>query len=128
MPDGEPRFVTARLEIVIRRYGFEVEPVLWQMVILLAGVLVLAGVSAAAGHAAVPTTIASPVWRRWPRSRRPDCDFGFVTARLETLIRRHGFEAEPVSWQIVILVGGATVRVVASWPCAAAAAPASSGR
>jgi hypothetical protein len=37
---------------------------------------------------------------------RPDFDFGFVTARPETLILRHGLEAEPVSWQIVTLLGG----------------------
>lgn len=61
MPDNELGFVTARLEIVIRRNGLLVEPVLWQIVILVAGALVLGGVSAAAGHAAVPTTTASPV-------------------------------------------------------------------
>jgi hypothetical protein len=61
LPAGEFGFVTARLDSVIRRYGFALEPVLWQIVIFVAGVAVGAGVRFAAGHAAVPTTIASPV-------------------------------------------------------------------
>jgi hypothetical protein len=97
LPDAELGFVTARLEIVIRRYGFESEPVLWQIVIFVAGVPVGAGVADADGHAAVPTTTASPVCRRWARSSLPEFDFGFAIARLETVIRRHGLDAEPVS-------------------------------
>jgi hypothetical protein len=54
LPAGEFGFVTARLETVIRRYGFAVEPVLWQIVILEAGVFVGAGVAAADGQAAAP--------------------------------------------------------------------------
>jgi hypothetical protein len=118
--------VTARLEIVIRRYGLESEPVLWQIVIRVAGALVGAGVADADGHAAVPATIASPVCRRWARSVLPDFDFGFAMARLDTVIRRHGFDAEPVSWQMVNLEGAATVRVVAPSPWAVTSAPASS--
>jgi hypothetical protein len=97
LPGGEFGFVTARLEMVIRRYGFEVDPVLWQIVILVVGVLLGAGVSVGDGHAAVPTTTASPLCRMWPRNNRPDLDFGFIQARLEIVIRRHGFDAEPVS-------------------------------
>ena len=96
MPDAEPRFVTARLEIVIRRYGFEVEPVLWQIVIFVAGVLVGAGVTDADGHGALPTTTASPVCLRWARSNLPDFDLGFAIARLETVIWRIWFDADPV--------------------------------
>ena len=81
--------MTARLETVIRRYGFEAEPVLWQIVIRVAGALVGAGVADVDGHAAVPATTASPVCRRWARSVLPDFDFGFSIARLETVIRRH---------------------------------------
>jgi hypothetical protein len=110
---------------VIRRYGFVLEPVLWQIVIFVAGVFVGAGVTVGDGHAAVPTTIASPVWRIWPPTTRPDFEFGFIHARLETVILRHGLESEPVLWQIVILLGGVTVCVVGSWPCAATARPAS---
>ena len=97
MPDAELGFVTARLEIVIRRYGFEAEPVLWQIVIFVAAALVGAGVTDADGHAAFPITTASPVCRKWARSALPDCDFGFAIARLETMIRRNWFDAEPVS-------------------------------
>jgi hypothetical protein len=124
LPAGEFGFVTARLEIVIRRYGVVVEPVLWQIVIFAAGVFVGAGVTFADGHAAAPTTTASPVWRIWARSVRPDCDFGLVIARLETVMRRHGFVSDPVLWQIVNLLGGVTVCVAGPWPCAATASPA----
>src|SRR5215207_7867203 len=61
LPAGEFGFVTARLEIVIRRYGVVLDPVLWQIVIFVAGVVVGAGVAVGDGQAAVPTTIASPV-------------------------------------------------------------------
>jgi hypothetical protein len=37
------------------------DPVLWQIVIFVAGVVVGAGVAVGDGQAAVPTTIASPV-------------------------------------------------------------------
>jgi hypothetical protein len=97
LPDAELGFATARLEIVIRRYGFASEPVLWQIVIFVAGVLVGAGVTDADGHAAAPTTMASPVCLKWARSVLPDFDFGFAIAWLETVMRRHGLDAEPVS-------------------------------
>jgi hypothetical protein len=126
LPAGEFGFVTARLDTVIRRYGFVVELVLWQIVTFVGGVVVGAGVSVGDGHAAVPTTIASPAWRRWPRRTMPDFEFGFVIARLETVIRRQGLESEPVLWQIVILLGGVTVGVATSPPCAAATTPANS--
>ena len=97
MPDGELGFVTLdRLETVIRRYGFVDEPVLWQIVIFVGDVAFGAGVTVGDGHAAVPTTIASPLWRKWPRRRRPDFDIGFVIARPETVTRRQVFESEPV--------------------------------
>jgi hypothetical protein len=83
-PDDEVGFDTARLETVMRRYGFVVDPVLWQIVILVGGVLVGAGVAVGDGHAAVPTTTASPVWRRCARSTFPEREFGLVIARLET--------------------------------------------
>jgi hypothetical protein len=60
-PDCDFGFATARLEIVIRRYGFVVEPVLWQIVIRAGAVLLGAGVADADGQAPVPTTMASPV-------------------------------------------------------------------
>ena len=119
-------FATARLEIVIRRYGFEVEPVLWQIVIFVAGALVGAGVRDADGHAAAPATTASPVCRRWARSSLPDFDFGFAIARLETVIRRNWFDADPVLWQMVSLEGAAAVRVAAPSLWAVTSAPASS--
>ena len=119
-------FVTARLEIVIRRYGFASEPVLWQIVIFVAGVLVGVGVRDADGHTAAPATTASPVCRRWARSSLPDFDFGFAIARLETVTRRNWFDADPVLWQMVNLEGAATVRVVAPSPWAVTSAPASS--
>src|SRR5215204_645138 len=118
LPAGELGFVSARLEIVIRRYGFEVVPVLWQIVIFVGGVEDGAGVSEADGHAAVPTTTASPVCRMCARSVLPDADFGFVSARLETVMRRH--VSEPVLWQIVSFVV-VTVCFAASCPCAATA-------
>src|SRR4030095_9745404 len=90
LPAGEFGFVTARLDRVLRRYGVVADPVLWQIVIFVAGVLAGAGVAVGVGHAAVPTTIASPVWRMCARSSLPELDFGFVIARLETVIFRHG--------------------------------------
>ena len=88
-PEDDCGFVTARLEIVIRRYGVDVEPVLWQIVMRAAGVLVGGGVTVVLGHGADPMTTASPTWRMWARKTRPDCDFGLAHARDETLIRRH---------------------------------------
>jgi hypothetical protein len=81
---------------VILRYGFEVEPVLWQIVSLAGGVLDGGGVAAAAGHAPVPTTIASPVCLRCARRTRPAVVFGAAIARPETVIRRHWFVADAV--------------------------------
>src|SRR5215218_9372104 len=126
LPAGEFGFVHARLDTVMRRYGFVLEPVLWQIVIFIAGVFVDAGVTVGDGHAAVPTTITSPVWRIWPPTTCPDFEFGFIHARLETVIRRHALDSEAVLWQIVILLGGVTPCVAACWPCATATTPASS--
>jgi hypothetical protein len=95
-PAGEFGFVTARLEIVMRRYGVVLEPVLWQIVIFAGDVFVGSGVRVADGHAAVPMTTASPVCFMCPRRAFPDFEFGFVHARLETVIRRHGLSSELV--------------------------------
>jgi hypothetical protein len=84
------------------------------------------GVAVGDGQAAAPTTIASPVCRMCARRVFPDCDFGLLMARLETVIRCHGLPAEPVLWQIVILAGDASVRVAASGPPDAAATMAAS--
>jgi hypothetical protein len=46
------------------------------------------------------------VCRMWPRRIFPDDEFGLVTARLETMMSRYGFVADPVSWQIAIFAGG----------------------
>jgi hypothetical protein len=63
-PDAELEFIHARLETVIRRNGFVLEPVVWQIVIFAGGVLVGCGVSDADGQAPVPTTITSPLCRK----------------------------------------------------------------
>jgi hypothetical protein len=42
----------------------------------------------------------------------PAAEFGFAVARLETVIRRHGFVSEPVLWQIVSFVGAAAFTAV----------------
>jgi hypothetical protein len=104
----------------MRRYGFVADPVLWQIVIRVGGVLVGDGVTVGDGHAAVPITTASPVWRRCPRRSLPEREFGFAIARLETVIRRHGFESEPVLWQIVIFVAAALDCAADSPPLATA--------
>ena len=80
----------------MRRNGFVVEPVLWQIVIFAGGVLVGAGVTDGDGQAPVPTTIASPVCSRCARSVLPALEFGLVTALLESVIRRNGLLVEPV--------------------------------
>jgi hypothetical protein len=124
VPDDDVGFVTARLDTVMRRYGFVADPVLWQIVIFVGGVLVGDGVTVGDGHEAVPTTTASPVWRRCPRSSLPERELGLLTARLETVIRRQGLASEPVLWQIVIWVGDAVACGAASRLSAAAARPA----
>jgi hypothetical protein len=95
-PAGEPGRCNAFIDTVMRRYGFEAVPVLWQIVIFVGRVFDGVGAWAAGGHGAVPTTTASPTWRMWPRKVCPAGEFGFVHARDEIVIRRHGFVAEPV--------------------------------
>jgi hypothetical protein len=96
LPDAEFGFVTARLDTVIRRNGFVLEPVLWQIVIFVGGVFVGDGVADADGQAPVPITIASPVCMRCALNTRPELEFGLVTALLDTVIRRNGLVLEPV--------------------------------
>jgi hypothetical protein len=81
---------------VIRRYGFVLEPVLWQIVIFAGGVAVGCGVTDADGHVPVPMTTTSPGCRRWAPTTFPELELGFVAARLETVIRRHGLLDDPV--------------------------------
>jgi CBS domain-containing protein len=100
---------------------------LWQIAIFVGAVLDGDGVAVGDGQAAVPMTIASPVCRMCARRVFPDRDFGALMARLETVIRCHGFPAELVLWQIVILVGDASVRVATSEPPDAADTIAASG-
>jgi CBS domain-containing protein len=125
LPELEFGFVTARLETMMRRYGFVADPVLWQIAIFVGAVLDGDGVAVGDGQAAVPMTIASPVCRMCARRVFPDCDFGLLMARLETVIRCH--PAEPVLWQMVILASDASVRVATSEPPDAAATIAASG-
>ena len=96
LPDADFGFVTARLDTVIRRNGFVLDPVLCQIVIFDAEVHVGDGVSDADGQAPVPTTIASPGCMRCPRNNRPELELGLVIARPETVIRRNAFVADPV--------------------------------
>ena len=65
----------------------------------------------------------SPAWPMWPRRILPDEELGFVTARLETVIRRYGVVVEPVLWQIVIRAAGVDVGVGVTLVDGHAAAP-----
>lgn len=120
LPEAEFGLVTARLETVIRRNGFVVEPVLWQIVTFAGGVALGAGVAEAAGHAPVPTTIASPVCSKCARRTLPTLDVGLVIARLEIVMRRNELLVEPVLWQIVSFAGAAPVPADACSPAATA--------
>jgi hypothetical protein len=96
LPDADFGFVTARLDTVIRRNGFVLDPVLWQIVIFDGDAVVGDGVADGDGQAPVPTTIASPVCIRCARNNRPELELGLVTARLDTVIRRNALVADPV--------------------------------